>query len=67
MVSDTAERPQGRNKWLQNLMDAGGKPFFVLGLVLVALSIFAGLATAAIISVLTMPLARNTVELVDKA
>lgn len=61
MVSDTAERPQGRNKWLQNLMDAGGKPFFVLGLVLVALSIFAGLATYLILTGLTPIIPKHSV------
>jgi len=53
MVSETAERYEGRYKRLHNLKDAGGKPFFVLGLILVALSIFAGLATYLILTGLT--------------
>ncbi len=53
MVSDTAERHLGRNKWLHSLKDASGKPFFVLGLVLVALSMSAGLATYLILTGLT--------------
>ncbi len=61
MVSDTAERLEGRNKWLHNLMDAGGKPFFVLGLVLVALSIFAGLATYLILTGLTPIIPKHSV------
>ena len=53
MVSDTADRIERRTKWVHGMMDAGGKPFFLLGVALVALSITAGLATYLILTGLT--------------
>jgi len=53
MVSDTADRIERRTKWVHDKMDTGGKPFFLLGVGLVALSITAGLATYLILTGLT--------------
>lgn len=61
MVSDTADRRTGRNSLLHDLMDTGSKPFFLLGLGLVALSIIAGLVTYLILTGLTPILPTHSV------
>ena len=53
MVSDTANRRGSLKFQLHDWKDPGGKPLFLLGLVLVALSIFAGIATYLILTGLT--------------